>query len=372
MIFDKNAKRIEELVRKDCEKHSARIAELRSRRPEWWIQYYDSARKNRAEKCPDEYQSKPGAKKYESIRKSELARGAFDLKDVRHVRIDTVVDAYLSEALPGKAGESSAKTLGGHIKRHIGAWWLDAIDRSPAGLVQHFRRFPEQWAPKYIYNYFIVLRAAINHWIRFRRLLMKNPCDLIRLDPATQILDYVPTEADLQNIITQSIVVGLPDWIRRLFIVDFETGRRINEVMRMQVEDCELSPESGLPFVWFWASKQKRKMRKPKPISSRCAEALREQVGERKVGDLWPVKNPPYKLLRESGLREAAGWPHRWFHDYRKSAEARFRISAGKEAAKGMLDHQTDSMAEWYTHYQRDDLEAAVKQSYTDQRTDQK
>lgn len=368
MIFDKNEKRIRELLKADPQRYAARVEELRKRGREWWVEYRDPQRRKRSEKCPEHYQSEAGARKWEAMRISEIERGAYDCKDVVRVPLKEIFTAYLDERMSGKSGERSARCLLAHATGMIGEYRLDLVDRKPALLVNHIRDgLPVQWAPKYRHNYFITIRAALNYWIRFRRLTLKNPCDLIQMDPGTRIMDEVPTLDELDALLTQSIVVGLPDWIRRLFVVSWETGRRIGEIMRMTPQDCAL--DEAQPYVWFNASKQKRAMRKPKPITKRCAEALQEQIVERsKTADLWPTKNPPYKVLNGSGLREAANWRHRWFHDNRKSAEVRFRLAGGKEVAKGMLDHQTDSMAEYYTHYQVSDLACAVADQMADQK----
>jgi integrase len=372
MIFDKNKKRLNELYAKGTDGHAARLATLQAAGPEWWIQYYDPSRRLRAERCPDKYQTESGARKYYMLKVSEMERGAYNLKDVARVTMAQIVDAYLDEKMMGRGGERSARTLGKHVKSMIGVWRLESIDRNPALIVKHLKAgLPATWSQKYRWNYFLLVRAAINHWIRFRRLTMHNPCQLVEMDPGTRVMDYVPTRADLDRIITQSIVVGLPDWIRNLFTVSFYTGRRIGEIMRLRVEDVVLAPADGLPYVWFVALKQRRQMRKPKPITREAAAALAAQIGPRTAGDVWPCKTPPYKLLRDSGLREAAGWAHRWFHDNRKAAAMVFRQMGGREVAKGMLDHQTDRMSEWYTHWQREGLESAVAASYHDQCHDQ-
>jgi integrase len=341
---------------------------LSVRKPEWYIQYYVNGRL-RCEKCPPDYQTKNGARRFEALRLSEIDRGAYDDRDFRRATLSAIIDAYLAEVMAGRRSEASARCIAGHLKRLIGSWRLDIIDRNPSLIVSHFRAFPmEQWSPKYRYNYFITLRAAINHWLRFRRLSLHNPCSLVRIDQGIAVMDYVPTDGDLEKILAGAVAVGLPPWIQRLFLVVWETGLRIGEVMQLQVGEVVLHPDEGLPYLWVTVSKQKRTMRKPRPLSARCSAALAEQVGERTSGALWPVRMPPYKLIRESGLREETGWKHRWFHDARKKAKLVFRAAAGKEIAKEMLGHRTDAMDDYYTHYQRRDLEAAVAATYPAQR----
>ncbi len=366
MIYDNTRKRIRECMLAAGGPLLNRIRKLSTRKPDWFIQYYVNGRL-RCEKCPPDYQTKNGARRFEAMRLSEIERGVYDDRHVRRATMAAIIDAYLSEVMVGRRGEASARCMGAHAKKLIGNWRLETIDRNPSLIVNHFRNFPlDGWSPKYRYNYFIIVRAAINHWIRFRRLSLHNPCQLVRIDRGIRVMDYVPTENDLEKIIIASFELGLPDWIRRLFVVVWESGLRVGEVMGLQIEDIVLHPGEGLPYLMVTVSKQKRVMRKPRPLSARCAAALAAQIGERTAGQLWSVKAPPYKLLRNSGLREAAGWEHRWFHDSRKKAKLVFRAAAGKEIAKEMLGHRTDAMDDYYTHYQRRDLEAAVASTYLD------
>jgi len=57
-------------------------------------------------------------------------------------------------------------------------------------------------------------------------------CQLVRIDRGIRVMDYVPTENDLEKIIVASFEVGLPDWIRRLFVVVWESGLRVGEVVQ--------------------------------------------------------------------------------------------------------------------------------------------
>lgn len=363
MIFDKNVVRIKELS-KFPEKNKERIDELNKRGPEYWVRYQvDGKRIN--EKVPQEYQSKIGARKYEAKKIYEAHENSHLTKSTYHVKISEIVDTYISEKMHGKSSLKSAQTICNHIKSFIGEIHLDTIDKNPKILINHFKEFPEKsWSQKYKYNYFLCLRAAINYWIKFRRLRILNPCNVVQVDEGTKVLDYVPTPIDLDKILVASFEVGLPNWVRRLFIVTYETGLRINEVMKLQKSDIELNPKTGLPYIKVWVSKQKRKMQKARPISFKCAEALREQFAEMPNEMVWPYKNPPYKLIKKSGLREESGYSERWFHDFRKTAKLNFREHGGKEIAKEMLGHKTDAMDDYYTHYQRKNLEIAVKKSY--------
>jgi integrase len=371
MIFDKNLERIKELERKlaaggDSAKLKARIQSYRDAGPEWWVKFYLRDGRARKEKCPPWYQTKLKAKQFECLKRAEVQTGNNVPSEVNQVKLSDVLEAYLSEKMAGKSGAASAKTMVGHICRHIGKLTLQQIDRNPRILVEHFRKFPEtQWSQKYIYNYFLTLRASINHWIRFNRLRMQNPCNLVEISPGVRVMDYVPTPEDYQRILAASYVVGAPDDIRNLFTAVWETGLRINEVLSWQCEDLHLEqPDIGLPYYDTKISKQGRAMRKQIPMTKELWIAMRAQIGIRENGQVWPWTSAPYDITR-AVLKEAGLSHMRPFHDFRKSAKVRF-MAFGREAAKAMQGHATDSMNDYYLHFQRQDLESVVRGTWGD------
>ena len=87
---------------------------------------------------------------------------------------------------------------------------------------------------------------------------------------------------------------------------------------------------------------------------------------------VWPWRNPPYKLLKVKtpegtlvSIEKLAGINMRPFHDWRKTVklEVKRKIKDPK-LAKAFQAHRTESSDDYYTFYQREDLEKAVSNSY--------
>ena len=102
MLFDKNMRRIQELERKlDAGKHEpdkikSRIALLKSRGPEYWIRFWDKFGKPHDEKCPDDFQSFDGAKKYYKIVAGKSETSEHIMPGIRNTSVKEMVDFFLS------------------------------------------------------------------------------------------------------------------------------------------------------------------------------------------------------------------------------------------------------------------------------------
>ena len=388
MIFDKNRTRARELERKDPVRYAVRIAELHSS-PEWWIRYWDRHGKPHDEKCPAEFQSQQLAERYYS-------RVTTGIDDSTHTmpmqRKTTLADmcAFFIEQKQKKmerrgkvGGYFAAKTLCKHIAAMIGPWTFDECRANPMKLQEHLDSLPElkpEWAPKTRWNYHKELRAVFSLWIKKNLLSVPNPMNAIdEPDPQTRVIDYVPTHEDYEAIVATGLVEGVrPDALRLIGAVRY-SGLRINEILRLSVADCVLDPtDSGLPYVWVVISKQRREARTPLPIRRELTELLREQIAGRTEGRVWPWCNPPYKLLDvwetdehgecrvKGSLYKLAGVKvPRPFHDFRKTVKMELqRKHLDKSVRKRMQGHKTDAMDDYYSWFQREDLEAAVADTY--------
>lgn len=156
--------------------------------------------------------------------------------------------------------------------------------------------------------------------------------------------------------------------------------------MNWQIEAIALEPDDErLPYVWTEILKQNRKAEIPLPVRREVADILKQQIGQRKCGPVWPWKNPPYRLLQiweHSGrngrngrpervrykgtLYKVAGLSHlRPFHDYRKTVKLELKRSGLDRAIiKQLQGHKSDYADDWYTWFQGEDMEAGVKDSY--------
>lgn len=383
MIFDKNEKRLRELS-KDPVRHGTRIADLRERGPEWWIQYRDKNKTIHAEKCPQEYrESRETAEAYERMVRVSLDQGTYIAKELRVSTISVLCDYYFSrkekkaEKTGRKGGLCAAKTMCKAIKRHLGQHSFDAVRKQPQVLVDLFDDFPEKhWAPKTIWNYYKVLKAVFNLWIKKNLLMVRNPLDAVDCpDPDTAIVDYVPTQRDYDAIIVAAMTEGLPQAGINLIGAVRYSGLRIGEVLGWLVPDIALCPDdNSTPYFFTNILKQGRRCRVAIPMRKELWTILKNQIGDRTGGPVWPWKWCPYFLFeikQEDGtikrLYDIAGVKvPRPFHDFRKTFKMEMkRMGLSQEVTKSMQGHATDSMDEWYTHFSRVDLEGAVAGSWS-------
>lgn len=379
MIFDRNLKRATYLQKRDPVRHADEIARLRAS-PFWYVRYWKNAVPH-DERCPDEYQaSREAARKYYKIVAGQIESARHTDTPVRLATVADMCDFFLLQKTKkigrGQScgGYGAAKTHCEHIKRDsIASATFGACRESPAVLADYIDSLPTlrpHWSQKTIWNHYKILRAVFACWIKRNLIESRNPLDAVDVpEQGTAVIEYVPTDDDYQRMIATGIVEGVRlDALRLIGAVRY-TGFRVAEVLGWQVEDVVLDPPDGLPFVWVVISKQRRQARVPRPIRAELVQILREQIEDRPAGPVWPWADPPYKLLRTADGRtliEAAGVAiPRPFHDFRKLVKLELkRTGIGPKQAQAYQGHATESMDDYYTWWQRDDLEAAVIESY--------
>ncbi len=206
--------------------------------------------------------------------------------------------------------------------------------------------------------------------------------------------------------------MGLDDEIRNMLTATFESGLRIEEVLKWKIEEMDLSApvfdDTGRPIFTTLVKKQGsgKVIRRRIPVSHRLWVTMKAQVGSRTSGYVFSRQTPPYRFMRwvrcpecgkrihfssrppQSGrrpkagdtcescrrgvlenwsLNQEAGVPYeRPFHDYRKSVKYRNKIlrRLPKELTKKFQGHATDSMDEYYLHLGVQDLYAVVEDTW--------
>ena len=220
MIFDKNAKRIAELLRNDAGKYKRRIAELRKRGPEWWVRYKDKTGVPHDELCPPEYQTESLAERYYGIISGKIDDGTFVLRDKRAATIRQMCDFFLAHKLKKvertgkKGGYGASKTLCGHIQRsEIANRTFRQCYEDTSILEDHMenlRNAHSGWSDKTVWNYFKELRAVFSRWILKNLIQMPNPMNALDCpDPNIRVMSYVPKESDFDKIQVKGLIEGI-------------------------------------------------------------------------------------------------------------------------------------------------------------------
>lgn len=298
---------------------------------------------------------------------AQVASGQFSDPRLRDVKISVITKAYLDERMKFRKSYKSALSYCKRIDEYLGTASLKAFDENPGILVRFFQNFPdESFSPKSIWNFRLTLKAAINHWIKMRRLHMKNPVDIVELDPGTNVREYVPSEDEYIHLLNTASEMGLPEYIQWLFIAVWESGLRIGEVLLWKWENIDLDPKDGYPSLRITITKQKRQTIRTVPMSRNLWEMLKAIPGQHEHGPVFPVQSPPHRLLTRHQLMAKAGLGHlRPFHDFRKSWKTRMKAKGySSEKTKAFQGHATDSMDQYYTIFQKADLEDMVRDTW--------
>ena len=378
MIFDKNEKRARALERSNPVKNRDKIRFLRSKR-DWYIRYR-SGGSYHDERCPERYQSKSGANDYYKIVTGQTVTKNHLIPVTRKTTISTMCEFFIqyreqkAKRSEKNGGLAAAKTMCNIIIDEIGRYTFDQCRENPSILQVWIDNLPDnhpEWSSKYIWNICKELNAVFGRWIEKKLIQSPNPMSAIELpDPDIRVIDYVPTHDDYERIIATGLVEGVRSDVLRLIGAVRYTGFRINEVLNWQCDDCVLNPDDGgLPYVWVEISKQRRRSRVPRPIRFELVKILTDQIGCRVEGPVWPWINPPYKLLKVNGksLYEVAGVKvPRPFHDFRKTVKLELkRANSNSKLTRDYQGHKSESMDDYYTWFQREDLEKLVRESYS-------
>lgn len=307
----------------------------------------------------------------------QYLQAEMDFAEPLQSTVDHICHVYMQERLKNEGTISSARTIIKHIRRHLGEATLAILVEKPHVLVRFFRDFPEKkWSPKYVYNYRLCLRAAISYYMKSRNIgNIANPMNVVFLDPETAIREVVPTPYEYQRIILEAeaeeIRMEEQGKMPHPYIADFitaawETGLRKGEVLAWNWSGMDMTFLNGLPAYTVWISKQKRKFARQIPMTRELYETMYERwcaAGRPTKGAVWPVLNSPNKILKR--VFKAADCKHLTIHDFRKAYKT-MRKAEGwtTEQTMAVQGHATESMDNYYTIFQRKDLEPLFQPSW--------
>jgi len=266
------------------------------------------------------------------------------------------------------------------LKAYAGDMSLYDICNDVNILVPVIRKiYADSSAPKSAWNRIQVLRGAMSRWIKRNRLPIPNPVALIiddlQLRPETGSRDAVPSREQYKNLLRIANEHLVPQDVIDLIECCYESGLRVREVLSWRVENLHMTLRMGnsgklveQPYIITRILKQKRRKEIEIPISPRLWQILTRRVAGRETGNVWPWKNPPYKILKRTGIMRIAGMENfRPFHDYRKCfATDLADRGISTEVACDIQGHATVSAHAMYVKEPRRRAEQVHRDSWAD------
>lgn len=366
--FDQTAKSITKLRRDasagkiDPGEAAAKIRALEKKGPRWVARWTLANGREATRVCKSEKE----ARATEARMAAKVAAG--DVSETSHLRakVSEVLAFYLQNKLAGKGSFTSARAHLTRAAEHIGHLRLDKVNARADEILHGYlfdtaaEAYPSR---KTLWNHKVYLAAAFAFWIRRKRLLIVNPWNVVDFPNPGSRRTTTPSFADYTKILAEASKPGVEPWVRVVFILAWEHGRRGGEIHTLDWSNIHLSPGAeDLPWARFTTLKQGGEAFDDVPLYADSAAALRGLWSRQKAGRVFPWKRKAHDLHIRAVL-DAAGFPDLWLHDFRRAWNNRHR-EIGTENRKAMSGHRTDAMDERYWTERRKSLESVVAGSY--------
>lgn len=366
--FDQTAKSITRL-RKEAqsgkltrEAADRKIRALEAKQPRWVAIWTKANGKPATKVC----KSEKAASAYEAKMTAKVKAG--DASDPVNLRapVRDILAYYLEGKLKGKGSYGSAKAHIAKATELIGHLRLDRISARADEILNEYifetaaEIYPER---KTLWNHKVYLAAAFAFWIHKKRLQMVTPWNVVDFpNPGSRRITTPSFEA-YTKILAEASKPNRPAWVRVVFVIVWEHGRRGGEIHTMDWQNVHLKPGAeDLPWVRFQTFKQSRVTFDDVALYADAASALGSLWRVGASGRVFPVARSTFdNYLRD--VMHTAGYPDLWLHDFRRSWNNRHRdLSLSLRSA--MSGHRTEEMDERYWTERRKGTESVVRDSY--------
>lgn len=312
------------------------------------------------------------AAEYEAEQKGKVKRREHDDPAGLRVTVAAVLDFYIEKKMDGRA---SIKNVRAHRKDIIEAWsdrlTLEKLDRNPDALIDELRTKLEKkhGDPKTAWNRKVTCQAAINFYLRKRRLRMINPFLGAEWPQPESKRTQAPDFRDFEAIVKESRKPGYPAWAPALFICGWEHALRMGEYLSWRWEGTTLDPAGNdLPWVVTEIEKQGKgkKIYREMPLTREAANALRSiPVPNKETGAIIPLKRTMVdRWVRR--ILDASGNEGFNFHDFRRSWKRRHPHLSQRQRMDAM-GQKTEKADEHYLMMMgRKELEEIVRDSWAE------
>jgi integrase len=210
------------------------------------------------------------------------------------------------------------------LSREFGHMPLAAIKSSHIVVFLDMLRDREQLSPATVNRYLALLKAIFRHAVE-NDLLVKSPAKHVRSLPESNIRTRV-LNLDERVAFKEACEHEINRAAASLFMLLYLTAARLGEALGAKIEDIDLES-----CVWYLPMTKSGKAAHV-CLSSAAVELLREVIGKRKTGYLFPGKDPAKPMTRPAKAFERicarAGIDGFTIHDLRRNW-ASLAVNAG-------------------------------------------
>jgi integrase len=302
------------------------------------------------------FETKADAQKWERDQERGIDRGLIGTLDASPLLRD-VLARYLKEVSPLKKGAS------------VEAWRLNALQRSwiaqqPLGkltsaMVAKYRDERLSGAGDKPVSGSTVNRELnlLHHVLEVARKdwaigTGTNPVHDVRRPKHSPARDRRLTDQE-KAVLLEACRQSQKPYVAQVFELALETGMRQGEIVNLRVEAVDLEGCA----VSLKAGATKTDEARTVPLSSRAVAILKEAIGGRKEGRVWPGLTSEAIKRAFIRARDRAGLEDVTFHDSRHHATTRFvELGLTDTEVMSITGHKTQSMMRRYTHLRAKDL----------------
>lgn len=174
-----------------------------------------------------------------------------------------------------------------------------------------------------------------------------NPVSQVRRPKSNPPRDRLLKEHEKALLLTLATKNTRSPYLRSVLELAWETGMRQGELAALEIDRVDLEER----VISLRAGTTKSGAARTVPLSTRAVAVLREIIGNRTAGSVWP--NLTTEAIKRAfiRLRERAGIPHVTFHDGRHAATTHFvELGLSDMEVMSITGHSSTAMLKRYTH----------------------
>jgi integrase len=298
-------------------------------------------------------------------REAEILAGRFQHLDGEPLLRD-LLKRYQLEVSPSKKGEDSEVTRLKALQRHaiaqyavgkltpsVIALWRDARLKGAEG-ASNGRPVAGSTVNREMNLLHHVLEHARKEWNIGTQV---NPVSEVRRPKNPPSRDRLLSDAEKALLIDTASANPRSRYLPGVIRVAWETAMRQGELVSLQIEQVNLEDQ----FITLREGTTKNDAARTVPLSTRAVEVLRDAIGDRKEGKVWPRLTSSAIKQAFSRLRKRAGVKGVRFHDSRHEATTHLvELGLSDTEVMSVTGHKSTAMMRRYTHLRAKKLAAKL------------